>query len=136
MTITFNRPVLKDRRRDLRKNLTDAERKLWLKLRNKQLYGLKFFRQYGAGSYILDFFCPAVKLAVELDGGQHAQPRQISYDKNRTLFLKSRGIKIIRFWDDDVLKNTEGVLLEISRNLTPPAPSLEKEGEKSRCKII
>ncbi len=119
----FNKLSTKSRRRNLRKASTDAERKLWSRLRNRQLLGFKFFRQYGIASYILDFYCPAVKLAIELDGGQHAQGTQALYDGRRTEYLNEHNIKIIRFWDNDVLKNTDGVLLEISRNLTPPAHS-------------
>jgi|SRR3989338_4132835 len=124
MTILRNRSELKNRRRTLRKNFTDAERKLWSKLRSKQLLGFKFFRQYSIGHYILDFFCPVLKLAIELDGGQHGQGAQVLYDKKRTEYLNKNNIEVIRFWDNDVLKNTEGVLLEIARNLTPPLPSL------------
>jgi len=86
--------------------------------------GFKFFRQYSIGHYILDFFCPVLKLAIELDGGQHGQGAQVLYDKKRTEYLNKNNIEVIRFWDNDVLKNTEGVLLEIARNLTPPLPSL------------
>jgi len=124
MTILRNRSELKNRRRTLRKNFTDAERKLWSRLRGRQLSGFKFFRQYGVGPYILDFFCPAIKLAIELDGGQHAQGAQAFYDERRTEYLNKCDIKVIRFWDSDVFRNTDGVLLEISRNLTPSAPSL------------
>ena len=67
----FNWPSAKTRRRSLRKSSTDAERKLWSKLRNKQLAGLKFFRQYSVGPYILDFYCPTLRLDIEADGGQH-----------------------------------------------------------------
>ena len=124
MTILRNRSELKNRRRTLRKNFTDAERKLWSRLRGRQLSGFKFFRQYSVGPYILDFFCPAIKLAIELDGGQHAQGAQAFYDERRTEYLNKCDIKVIRFWDSDVFRNTDGVLLEISRNLTPSAPSL------------
>ncbi len=118
MTILRNKAEFKNRRRALRKNFTDAERKLWSKLRNKQLLGFKFFRQYSVGPYILDFYCPTVKLAIELDGGQHAQGARALYDEKRTEYLDEHNIKVIRFWDNDVLKNTDGVLLEIGRNLT------------------
>ncbi|SRR3989339_1000736 len=118
MTILRNKAELKNKRRSLRKNFTDAERRLWSRLRNKQLFGFKFFRQYSVGSYILDFYCPMAKLAIELDGGQHIQGVQVLYDEKRTGYLNEHNIKVIRFLDNDVLKNTEGVLLEISRNLT------------------
>lgn len=129
MTILRNRVEAKYQRRSLRRNFTDAERKLWSRVRNRQLMGFKFFRQYSFGHYFLDLFCPAAKLAVELDGGQHARPAQLLHDEKRTEYLNQNNIKVIRFWDNDVLKNIDGVLLEISKNLTPPAPSLKKEGE-------
>jgi len=128
MTILRNRVEAKYQRRSLRRNLTDAERKLWSKVRNRQLMGFKFFRQYSFGHYFLDLFCPVAKLAVELDGGQHALPAQLLHDKKRTEYLNQNNVKIIRFWDNDVLKNIDGALLEISKNLTPPAPSLKKRG--------
>lgn len=118
MTILYNKAELKNKRRVLRKSFTDAERKLWSRLRNKQLFGFKFFRQYSVGPYILDFYCPAAKLGIELDGGHHAQTSQALYDKKRTEYLNEHNVKVIRFWDNDVLKNTDGVLLEINRNLT------------------
>jgi very-short-patch-repair endonuclease len=118
MTILRNKAEFKNRRRLLRKNFTDAERRLWSRLRRRQLFGFKFFRQYSVGSYIVDFYCPAIRLAIELDGGQHAQGAQALYDEKRTEYLNKHNIKVIRAWDDDALKNTDGVLLEISSNLT------------------
>jgi len=126
MTILFNRIELKDRRRNLRKNFTDAECKIWSKLRSKQ-QGYKFFRQYSVGPYILDFFCPSAKLGVELDGGQHAEDEHKIFDRKRTEYLNKNGIKILRFWDSDVLKNTDGVLQKIAKNLTPPTLLFKKE---------
>lgn len=73
MKFVRNDPVLKQRRRELRRNQTDAGKALWMKVRNRQLFGLRFFRQYSIGPYILDFYCPMEKLAIELDGGQHNQ---------------------------------------------------------------
>jgi len=108
----FNKPSFKERRRDLRKKSTDAEKKLWVKLRNKQMMGYKFFCQYGIGSYILDFYCPSVRLGIELDGSQHIDELKI-YDERRSRFLKNFNISVLRFWDNDVLQNTEGVLLKI-----------------------
>src|SRR3989339_678396 len=118
MTILRNKAELKNKRRSLRKNFTDAERRLWSRLRNKQLFGFKFFRQYSVGPYILDLFCPSAKLAIELDGEYHAQAAQALYDKERTVYLNEHNIKVVRFWDNDALNNIDGVLLEISRNLT------------------
>lgn len=116
----FNQASLKNRRRNLRKNSTDAEKKLWKELRGRRLMGFRFFRQYSVGSYILDFCCPMVKLGIELDGGQHADELQEAHDKARTDYLKKHDIHILRFWNNNVLKNTEGVVLKIIENLTPP----------------
>lgn len=106
MNDLYNRYDFKERRRLLRKSQTDAERKLWGILRNKQLNGLKFFRQYSVSKYILDFYCPAIRLAIEVDGGQHAESK---YDDIRTNYLKSKNIFVIRFWNNEVLNNLEGV---------------------------
>ena len=117
----FNKPSAKIRRRNLRKNSTDAERKLWSKLRNKQLAGLKFFRQYSIGPYIVDFYCPSIRLVIEADGSQHDNIRK-AYDEKRTRYLEQLNIKVLRFWDNDILKNISGVILEIERKITPPPP--------------
>jgi very-short-patch-repair endonuclease len=110
MKYLHNDPMLKQRRRELRRNQTDAEKLLWSEIRNKQFYGMKFFRQYSMGPYIMDFYCPALKLAVELDGGQHNQPDNKQYDTFRTEYLKAHGIDMIRFCNHEVLTDIEGVL--------------------------
>jgi len=110
MNFLKNNPVLKDRRRELRRNQTDAERAFWAKVRNKQFFGMKFFRQYSFGSYILDFYCPEKKLVVELDGGQHNQPEDREYDAVRTNYLNAHGVEVVRFWNNEVLGNMDGVL--------------------------
>ncbi|MEI6269416.1 MAG: endonuclease domain-containing protein [Methylococcaceae bacterium] len=97
--------------RSLRKNQTDAERLLWQKLRNRQLLNVKFRRQFPIEPYIADFVCLELKLIIELDGSQHFD--QIAYDNKRSDFLKQRGFKIFRFWNNDVFKNTEGVMESI-----------------------
>ena len=126
MTLIYNKTIFKERRRDLRKNQTDAEKALWKQLRNKGLFGLKFFRQYSVGAYIIDFYCPEYKLAIELDGGQHAKEENKEYDKIRTDYLESIGVEVMRFWNNDVLQNIEGVMEEMTKKLTPPpsAPPL------------
>ena len=113
MNFLKNDPVLKDRRRELRRNQTDAERVLWAKIRNKQFFGMKFFRQYSFGSYILDFYCPEKKLAVELDGGQHNQPEGREYDAVRTNYLNAYGVEVVRFWNNEVLGEMDGVLARL-----------------------
>ncbi|MFC1577267.1 endonuclease domain-containing protein [Candidatus Omnitrophota bacterium] len=93
----------------LRKDQTDAERKLWSALRNRQLSGLKFRRQFPIGSYIVDFFSPEYKLGIEADGGQHYEDKGKRYDELRIRVLTEYGVKIVRFSDLDILKNIEGV---------------------------
>ena len=97
----------RDLARSLRSNATDAERKLWSLSRNKQLGGLRFRRQQPIGPYIVDFFCPAAKLVVELDGSQHGEEENLTYDEARTKWLNSRGYRVVRFVNADVLRNPE-----------------------------
>lgn len=113
--------------RKLRKNPTDAERHLWRHIRLRQLDGWKFRRQHPIGNYIADFFCLEKRLIVEVDGGQHVEN---VLDEERTKFLERRGYRILRFWNNDVLKKTEAVLQKIMEALdTPPAPSPKEGGE-------
>jgi prepilin-type N-terminal cleavage/methylation domain-containing protein len=122
MKYLMNAPEFIERRRCLRKSQTDAERKMWSMLRSRRFGNLKFRRQFSIGSYILDFYCPEKKLCIELDGGQHALRSE--YDRERTIFLNERGVTVIRFWNNDVLKNLEGVYEELSRKInTSPQPS-------------
>src|SRR3989338_1285099 len=102
MTRLYNSEESKERRRSLRRSQTDAERKLWQMLRNKRMGGMKFFRQYSVGKYTLDFYCPAVRLAVEVDGSQHIDNKS---DTVRTAYLREQNITVIRFWNNDVLQN-------------------------------
>lgn len=103
--------TLKYRARAMRKNMTDAEAKLWRYLRKKQINGLQFYRQRPLGKYIVDFYCPKKKIVIEVDGGQHYEEKGIKYDKKRTIFLEEiRKLKVIRFTNIDVLKNIEGVI--------------------------
>ena len=114
----FNLTKLKTARaRHLRRNSTDVEMKLWQKLRNRQL-GVDFRRQHPAGSYILDFYCPALRLAIELDGGQHAQPDAAERDKQRADWLAHRGVITLRFWNSDVVQNLTGVLEAVAEKIS------------------
>ena len=113
MKFLRNDPALKERRRELRQNQTDAERAFWARVRNRQFFGMRFFRQFSVGPYVLDFYCPALQLAVELDGGQHNQAEAREYDLARSEFLNAHGIEVIRFWDDEVLREINGVLTKI-----------------------
>jgi very-short-patch-repair endonuclease len=108
----YNDKALRPLRKNLRNDSTDAERQLWKILRGKQLQGLKFRRQYGVGNYILDFYCPKIRLAIELDGGQHMDKREV--DDARTAYLNSQDISVLRFWNNDISKNLEGVFQTIN----------------------
>ena len=102
-----------ERARRLRRGQTNAESKLWRCLRNRQLDGAKFRRQTPIGRYVVDFFCEEESLIVELDGGQHAI--EIEADQARTYWLETHGYRVIRFWNNEVLENLEGVLERIRR---------------------
>jgi len=89
--------------------MTDAERLLWRELRSRQLDGQKFRRQQPIGRYVVDFVCLEKRLVIEVDGGHHAQGEQSAHDTDRTLWLRTEGFRILRFWDDEVLKNIDAV---------------------------
>jgi very-short-patch-repair endonuclease len=101
--------------KQLRVNSTDAESRLWRQIRNRQLEGWKFRRQTPFDHYIVDFVCAELKLIIEIDGGQHADERL--YDAQRTDYLQSKGYQVIRFWNNEVLGNTGGVLQRIAEVL-------------------
>jgi very-short-patch-repair endonuclease len=96
------------RARSLRRTSTDAERKLWYALRRKQLEGFRFRRQHPIGPYVVDLVCLSERLVIEVDGGQHAE--RVDYDRERTHWLESRGYRVLRFWNHDVLLNAAGVV--------------------------
>ena len=104
---------LKTFARELRKNMTDAERLIWSKLRSKQIKRHQFYRQKILGNYIVDFFCPAAQLVIEIDGGQHCTPEQVKKDTERDGHLASFGLTVLRFTDTEVLKNIDGVIERI-----------------------
>ncbi|MEF3279974.1 MAG: DUF559 domain-containing protein [Elusimicrobiota bacterium] len=106
--------------RQLRKNMTEAEKKLWRYLRNYNLEGLKFRRQHVIGNYIVDFVNFEKKIIIELDGGQHNIYKK--KDRIRDSWLEEQGFKVLRFWDNEVLKNIEGVL-EVIRSEVLSSPS-------------
>ena len=95
--------------RNLRKNKTKEESILWQLLRNRQFMGLKFKRQFPIGSYIVDFVCEEKKLVIEIDGGQHNVPDNIKADEARTNYINSKGYRVIRFWNNDINQNIQGV---------------------------
>jgi 2-isopropylmalate synthase len=107
--------------------MTDAERRLWAALRDRQLDGVKFRRQHPLGPYILDFFSEELKLVVEVDGGQHASSQT---DVVRTAWLTAQGCRVLRFWNNDVLRNLPGVLETLRSALTvAPHPDPLPKGE-------
>jgi very-short-patch-repair endonuclease len=94
--------------RELRGRMTDAEALLWMLLRNRRIAGAKFRRQHPVGRYILDFYCDEKKLGIELDGGQHGEA--VKYDEKRGEWLRQQGIRILRFWNNQMLAETEAVM--------------------------
>lgn len=106
-----------ERCRNLRKNQTDAEKKLWAIVRNRQLSGVKFRRQFPVGKYILDFYCPEYRLGIEADGGQHYENRCRQRDELRTKELNRLGVEIIRFSDREILTNFDGVYEIIQKTI-------------------
>jgi very-short-patch-repair endonuclease len=108
------------RARELRRNLSDAEQHLWDSLRRRQMAGCKFRRQTPIGLYIVDFICYEERLIVEVDGGQHAE--QVAYDRKRDAWLKQQGYTVLRFWNNEVLENAQGVLETIAGYLSPSPP--------------
>ena len=101
----------------LRKNMTAQEKVLWNILRNNKFYGLKFRRQVPIGNYVVDFVCEIHNLIIELDGGHHNEPTNIEYDEQRTKYLKYKGYTILRFWNNDIDNNINGVCEEIYKSI-------------------
>ena len=97
----------------LRKNLTSQEQKIWNFLRTRTFYGLQFRRQYPIGNYIVDFICREKKLIIEIDGGQHNETKNCTYDNLRTKFLESLGFRVIRYWNSDIDNNIEGIFQDL-----------------------
>lgn len=110
----FNNPNRKIQRRHLRAQMTEAELKLWSKIRKKRL-GYGFRRQYSIGPYIVDFYCPRKRLVIELDGKQHQDTQE--YDEYRTEYFKSLNMKVVRFWNKEVLKDINKVVKKIKVSL-------------------
>ncbi len=125
---------LKQPSRQLRKNMTDAERHLWSKIRRKQIKGCQFYRQKPISGYIVDFFCPKAKLVIEVDGGQHLSGETAEYDRIRVEFLTALGLKVLRFTNPQVLNRIEGVLqcIEEEIPLDPPLSKGEKRSDSSK----
>jgi very-short-patch-repair endonuclease len=126
------RPEMVAKARRLRGALSDAEQRLWRSLRRDQIGGLSFRRQHAVGPYVLDFYCPAIRFAIEVDGGQHNLAVERKRDQECTEWLERKGIHLIRLWNNDIFGNLDGVLAEIVRvcealcvrraTPTPPSP--------------
>ena len=115
--------------RNLRRGQTDAENLLWAKLRFMRSNGIRFRRQHPVGHYIVDFICLEKRLIIELDGGQHAENKE--KDSRRTKWLEDEGYCVVRFWDNEVLTNVEGVVFRIMENLeVSPSPNLSPLRER------
>jgi very-short-patch-repair endonuclease len=129
MPSAFNKLQSKAKRKYLRKNLTESEKLLWKKLRNRQLNGLRFRRQYGVLNYVVDFYCPEYKLALEIIGDVHGYSARKRFDLGRAKDLQALGIKILSFTNLQVQDEIDGVLDHILSNL-PPAPSFIRRGSR------
>jgi very-short-patch-repair endonuclease len=123
-----------ERARGLRSTMTDAEERLWLRLRRDQMEGHRFRRQVPIGPYVVDFACRKARLAIEVDGGQHVAASQ--EDDRRSAWLASRGYTVLRFWNNQVLEETDGVLESIRLVLTArspgPHPALPRKRGRGR----
>lgn len=130
--LPYNRN-LKTLTRNLRNNMTEAEQLLWSRLRRKQILGVQFYRQKPLASYIVDFYCAAAKLVIELDGSQHFEPAAQTRDRQRTADLESLGLRVVRFDNRQVLLELEDVMsvifAEVAKEI-PPSPPFSKGGDK------
>ncbi len=134
----YKNPEQREFARQLRKKMTDDERRLWGVLRCEQLRGFKFRRQAAIGDYVVDFVCFARRLIVELDGGQHNEEVAKTCDANRTAWLKSQGFRVVRFWNHVVFEDLDTITDVIWKSLEeggqtvtpPPSPTLPAEGRE------
>ena len=117
MTQLYNRTSEKQKRRQLRKNMPKAETIIWEKIKSIQIEGCKFRRQYSVAEFILDFYSPELKLAIEIDGDSHFQEGAPEYDRERQEFIESTGIRFLRFTNDDIYSNLDGVQEAIAKKI-------------------
>jgi very-short-patch-repair endonuclease len=115
MTKIYNKISEKEKRRKLRNNMTKAEVLLWLQLKNKQILGIRFLRQYSVGPYVVDFYAPEVKLAIEVDGATHVTDEEIEYDKNRQATIENLNISFLRFTNQMIYEDMYNVLETIKK---------------------
>jgi very-short-patch-repair endonuclease len=138
-SILANPKSQKEFRKSLRNNLTPSEAKLWWYLKGSQVGGLKFRRQHGIGQYVLDFYCPSLRLCIELDGKVHDSEQAYDHDQERTTFLEENGITVMRFRNDVVHTDVQAIINAILKfakekrssldDKPPLTPPLEKEGK-------
>ena len=115
MTKLFNQSAQKQKRRDLRKEMTSAEGVVWSRIRNHRI-GYKFRRQFSIGTYVADFYCSELKLVVEIDGGQHFENEAIEYDNARTKYFNDLGMTVVRYTKADVKRNPVSVMDDLMRH--------------------
>jgi very-short-patch-repair endonuclease len=120
------------RARELRKGQTDAEAMLWNRLRGRQLRGLKFRRQHPIGIYFADFACIEAGIVIELDGGQHNEPAALAADSQREAAMASLGFRTLRFWNNDVLNQTNAVMERIWQAAEALTPTLSRQREREQ----
>lgn len=117
MTLIYNRSKQRLIRKQLRHNIPESEIILWAHLKGKKVDGIKFRRQYSIGRYVVDFYCPRVKLAIEIDGDSHFNDATEQYDNQRTNYIESVGVRVVRFTNLDVKYNLDGVLAKIQHQI-------------------
>ncbi len=128
MTFIFNKSSEKKKRKQLRNQMPPAEVILWSSLQRRQVSGFKFRRQYGVGPYVLDFYCPEAKLAIEIDSDIHFQKNAFEYDRNRQESIEQLGIRFLRFTNLEIYKNFNGVL----ESITVAVRETEKQAGRQR----
>ena len=113
MTQYFNRKEEKAKRRMLRNNMTEAERILWVRLKRRQIMNKRFLRQFSIGKYVVDFYCPEIKLAIEVDGKTHCTKDELEYDRKRQNEIEELDIKFLRFTNEEVFGSVDKVVADI-----------------------
>ncbi len=130
MTKHYNKPNEKEKRRKLRKNQTYVEKIVWIYLRDRRLLGYKFKRQYSVDYYVIDFYCPELKFAIELDGECHDPPEQKEYDAKRQKYLEDYGIEFIRITNDELLGNPNKAFERIENAIKARKARIQKQGNR------
>lgn len=127
MTEIFNKKVLRERRKELRHNMTKAEAILWTYIKGRKIEKQRFLRQFSIGGYIVDFYCPQLHLAIEVDGATHSSEEEIKYDKERQGDIEGLGIVFLRFGNEEIYGGLESVLHEIRSKVIELLNTAEKQ---------